>query len=336
MRFLASLVAPASVLCCALAPAFAWNDHGHMIIARLAYAQLSPAAKARADTLLAAHPQHALLLDKCPLETDKNLWVFMRAATWPDMVRDRANPLHKSDHHSPWHYINYPIDRDGVKGPTPDPAWKPGTDPANILQALAKCEGDLKDAALDDAAKGKALAWYLHLVGDLHQPLHATALFSAEYPEGDRGGNLMIVEHAGKVSRLHALWDGILGADEIGASVDAWAKQREANAAFAREALAPELTKIAYTDWAMESVELATSVAYSNGALKATKPAPNGTLPTAAPALPADYIEKGARVAEKRVVLAGHRLADKLGACLAPPVAASPPVVAPAPAPAPK
>lgn len=323
MRTLAWSCAPVVVVCAMPISAFAWNDFGHMAIARLAYAQLSPAAKAKADAILKAHPQYALLSENRPLEVDQNLWVFMRAATWPDMLRDRKNPLNKTEHHGPWHYVNYPINRDGVTGPTPDAAWTPGTDPANVLQALAKCEAELKDAKLDDASKAKALAWYLHLLGDLHQPLHSTAVFSKDYPTGDRGGNDMIVSNAGKVSRLHAIWDDMLG-DEPGALVEAWVKQREANATLSREALKGELTKATVAEWTQESVELAKRVVYADGKLQAAKPQSNNTLPTTAPALPVGYMDAARPVAEKRAVLAGARIADTLNAWLAGPVAATP------------
>jgi len=304
--------APIAVVCLVAAPAVAWNDFGHMLSARLAYAQLSPEARARLTAILKKHPQYEALADKCPLNTDKDLWVFMRAATWPDMLRTTTNPLHATDHHATWHYVNYPIDRDGVKGPTPDPVWKAGTDPANILQALQKCAAELKDEKLPDADKAKALCWYLHLVGDLHQPLHATALFSKDFPKGDRGGNSFIVDNGGRISRLHSIWDGILANDEIGANVDARAKQLEQAPEVSKDKLKPELAKTTYVQWAQESYELAKTAVYANGELKNAKPAGNDTLPTTAPALPAKYIEEGRKVGEKRIVLAGIRIAEGL------------------------
>lgn len=306
--------APAAIVFVATAPAVAWNDFGHMLSARLAYAHLTPEAKAKWNAVLKEHPQYEALADKCSLNTDKELWVFMRAATWPDMLRTRTNPLHATDHHPTWHYVNFPIERDGVKGPVPELEWKPGTDPANIVQALQKCEAELKDAKLPDADKAKALCWYLHLVGDLHQPLHATALFSKDYPKGDRGGNLFIVDNGGRISRLHSVWDDILANDEIGANVDARAKQLEAKPELAKNKLAAEFAKKSYEQWARESFELAKTAGYQSGKLKGEKPAANDTLPVTAPALPAKYIEEGKKVAEKRIVLAGHRIAAQVSA----------------------
>ena len=40
----------------------------------------------------------------------------------------------------------------------------------------------------DPAKRGIALSWLFHLIGDVHQPLHAVQLFTREYPKGDRSG----------------------------------------------------------------------------------------------------------------------------------------------------
>jgi len=40
-----------------------------------------------------------------------------------------------------------------------------------------------------DEEKEIYLTWLLHLIGDIHQPLHCTAVFSEQFPNGDKGGN---------------------------------------------------------------------------------------------------------------------------------------------------
>jgi hypothetical protein len=59
--------------------------------------------------------------------------------------------------------------------------------------------------------------WLFHLVGDIHQPLHTTQLFTVEYPTGDRGGNEICVRvtQTGQPMDLHRFWDGVItpGAD---------------------------------------------------------------------------------------------------------------------------
>jgi S1/P1 nuclease len=56
--------------------------------------------------------------------------------------------------------------------------------------------------------RGISLAWLFHLMGDIHQPLHAIQLFSREYPNGDRGGIEMCVRASfnGAPIELHRLW----------------------------------------------------------------------------------------------------------------------------------
>ncbi len=48
----------------------------------------------------------------------------------------------------------------------------------------------------------------VHMVGDIHQPLHTVSLFNASYPEGDRGGNSLTVYPEGlPKTNLHSYWD---------------------------------------------------------------------------------------------------------------------------------
>jgi hypothetical protein len=89
-------------------------------------------------------------------------------------------------HHnkSRWHYINFifiaPGEEDRVQRPdAPPERWIPGAEPDNILQALECCRVQLEGEGVSDADKAIALCWYLHLVGDVHQPLHTVALVVA-------------------------------------------------------------------------------------------------------------------------------------------------------------
>jgi hypothetical protein len=63
-----------------------------------------------------------------------------------------------------------------------------------------------------DSEKAYDLGWLLHLVGDLHQPLHVVNGISATIPDGDQGGNLVEIKGAtDDASELHAFWDEVLG-----------------------------------------------------------------------------------------------------------------------------
>src|SRR3954471_13871293 len=201
--------------------AFAWNSLGHKTVAEIAWRQLDPATRQSIVDTLRRHPRFdkdfSGRMDDKALAGDKAIedhWIFQQAATWPDIIRkqkelDRPN----------WHYIDIPFflnpsDRQAFAGrlpvniatefPTQVPSEK-----YNVLQALAYCEATLKGNA-GPANKAVAYCWLLHLVGDLHQPLHCTALFSVDhFPKGDKGGNEIPLRRG---KNLHSLWDGLLGA----------------------------------------------------------------------------------------------------------------------------
>ena len=74
----------------------------------------------------------------------------------------------------------------------------------------------------DEAEKGDALVFILHLLGDIMQPFHVTQLVSSEYPEGDKGGLLYDLQHSG-YRNLHLLSDNVGNAikkDEVGLDGD--------------------------------------------------------------------------------------------------------------------
>jgi hypothetical protein len=296
--------------------AWAWNDYGHELAAAIAWQEMTPEVRTRVTTILKAHPQYDLLSEKCPKGFDPNQYVFMRAATWPDMVRDRKNPLQQTEHKGPWHYVNIPIELGGTKGGVPSMDWKPGTNPENIVQAIAKCEADLKDPKVPDADKAKRLCWVEHLVGDIHQPLHAVSLFSPQFPppQGDQGGNLFFVSVSGSPEKLHALWDGMLGKSTDAAAIAARAKKLTADPAFSRKALAPKLADASPESWARDSAAIAKSEAYRNGDLKGAKGGKSPDQPgEVVPPLPDDYRTRAEKVSEPRIVLAGYRIANAVG-----------------------
>jgi S1/P1 Nuclease len=78
-----------------------------------------------------------------------------------------------------------------------------------------------------------------------------------------------------------------------------------------------QLTELANTDfesWAKESFEIATKIAYRNGGRIGTPKAgaTDCTMVATAPALPVGYVVSSSRIADRRMILAGYRLADLL------------------------
>lgn len=79
-----------------------------MVIAGIAYSELSTATKAKVNELLKAHPEYAHWKERFAGEgagMDLDTFVFLRASTWPDEIRRH----HSSYDHPLWHYIDYPL-----------------------------------------------------------------------------------------------------------------------------------------------------------------------------------------------------------------------------------
>jgi hypothetical protein len=158
-------------------PALAWGKTGHRVVAAIADTQLSGLARAHVREILGQGES----LDE--------------AANWPDEMRsDPAQFWQKTS--TPWHYVT-------VDGITYDHAPAEG----DALEALNHFKRVLQDPTADLADKQLALRFVIHIVGDLHQPLHVGKCC-------DRGGNDVKVTWFGKPTNLHAVWDSALVDDE--------------------------------------------------------------------------------------------------------------------------
>src|ERR1043165_1405564 len=204
-------------------PAFGWNHTGHMISAELAWRNLSASKRKVISNLLKQHPHYSLLLaTNIPPNVDTNEWVFLNAAVWPDMVRPgRDKPTEITKYHrSPWHYINIPyIAPSAASHISPSSFSIPQT---NILSALSNSLATLRDRNTPAAERAVSLCWVMHLVGDLHQPLHAATFLSDTFPQGDQGGNLIAVCDASQIPlNLHSFWDQLFGTGDTYDSITA-------------------------------------------------------------------------------------------------------------------
>jgi hypothetical protein len=96
-----------------LAPAAdAWNVHGHMLSAAIAYRELPPDPRAEIVQLLRQHP-HWVEREPAPIGLE-DVALFMHAARWSDDIRGQPTWDRPE-----WHYINVPLTRDGVNGAPP-------------------------------------------------------------------------------------------------------------------------------------------------------------------------------------------------------------------------
>jgi hypothetical protein len=291
-------------------PAPAWNKAGHMVsgaIAAAALRQDNPAAFSKVVELLKAHPQFgerwSKRLEDAP-DGDGDLMLFMLAARWPDDIRDNADY-----HHSRWHYINMPFKPEGQ----PDSVVAPPPDPDNIVRAFEQNLAIVSSPTASDDQKAIALCWIFHLVGDAHQPLHAVALYTTDYPRGDKGGNSIMIRAKpdAAVINLHKFWDDLIIGSENARQTRNRATELRLKKEFARECLT-ELSEKKFENWIkLESLKVAKEVAYRNGQMTGSPDAAK------APVLPDDYIPQAKAAAERRMVLAGYRLAEVLTAACA-------------------
>jgi hypothetical protein len=311
------VIALAILMWFAASPCRAWNGTGHELVAQIAYDTLSPATRSKIVDALKHHPrfQKDLMADLAPGE-DPDRAAFIRAATWPDMIRSRMNPMSMKEHHPQWHYVDYPYDLDGVDGTSVVEQWDGKSDPANLIQAMQKVRKELADPTTAKDRVAIDLCWVEHLCGDIHQPLHAVSEFSREFPNGDRGGNSQSIANPGDIIKdvptlnLHMFWDDIEGLSIDQAFIRQNADRIE------KEHPADQMNNaIAVTDvaaWAKESLALAKEKVYLDGKLPHIVRDPSGQGPDEAPALPADYESNAKSLADERIALGGYRLAATL------------------------
>lgn len=146
-----------------------------------------------------------------------------------------------------------------------------------------------------------------HLVGDVHQPLHTSTLFTVVFPEGDRGGTRFYIAEAEneRTKHLHSFWDGLVRSSQKFSSVRNRARGLLNRNDLQRQDFS-ELTETTFEGWAKESLALAKKDGYLMGQLEGSPDELDGAV------LPDDYKSRSEPIAIKRAVLAGYRLADLL------------------------
>ena len=163
----------------------------------------------------------------------------------------------------------------------------------------------LRSTAALDLDRARALRFVQHFVGDIHQPLHATSLYSNEFPppDGDQGGNYYLI--SGVAARnLHSLWDGGLGQWSSAPARPLTPAGNESiitaaaaiEAEFPSSTLQPELAVTDPFEWTRESYVVAVNFVYT------CPQASEGDVPQA-------YLDDGFVIAKRQVAIAGYRLA---------------------------
>lgn len=321
----------------AAAPAWAWNDAGHMVVARIAWLRLTEPQRQAVFTRMKAHPHfETSLISSRPEHATDAEWAFLHASTWSDHIRPpksmskdavAEHAKHKF-HRGVWHYVNYPYRAGQKESALPREALPNETNiVAQIEQSLDVLRGTTKHdpgavAGLSaEANEAVRFCWLFHLVGDLHQPMHAVALVDAKlFPEGDhgdQGGNLLAIRRSesDKPMRLHACWDGMLSSDSRFDSVCQLADELTHDPSLAPEKF-PELAEHRQVrDWAAESYLLAKTHIYRDGQFPHVRFEDVESRQVSAdkvPALSEQQFAQSHQLARRRVILAGYRLAEAL------------------------
>ena len=300
----AGLLAAWTALFCFASPGAAWNATGHRIIAAIAYQRLTPGTRMRVDEMIRRHPDYAALFTRnAPADPEgRARAAFIAASVWPDEIKGdprfwddtrldaQLTPLlpgfRDMARHTNWHYIDIPYTPDGA------PGVQPGE--PNALSALRRLLGEIggPDTYYD-------LPWLEHLAGDVHQPLHCVTRFLKSQPDGDTGGNAVLVSPG---RNLHALWDDLAGDDTSDAYVTRLAAELTA------ENPAPRQGGEDPERWVEEGFKVAQDDVYAFGLETGSRERPID--------LSQNYLHHARLVARERIALSGYRLAailnDKL------------------------
>ena len=241
-------------------PAFSWFDKGHRVVGLIAQAHLNTAARREIDKILAAN---TTLAD---------------ASVWPD---HEGRSIRDFD---PLHYVSIPEHAAGYDQARDCPERN------CMVEALTWFSAVVADKNAPIMTRRLALRFVAHLVGDMHQPLHAGRA-------ADRGGVDIRVSYREQSTNLHFFWDRELVELEPGNEEDI-AKRLTANLT--------EEERLQWQagdpkQWTNESLTLVQSHAYTTG--------PSGELSD-------DYVGKARPIVRTRLVQAGLRLAWLLNRAL--------------------
>lgn len=283
VRTLARLVAAASLTLSLLStPALAWGGRGHRLIGELAYARLTPEAKAMVDRLIALSPQQEGA-SLCPVAS------LADASTWADCVR--GNEIASYAYMSELHYVNR-----SVHAPAPTGSFCSAGN--CVTEAVRRAELVLADRGAPELVRLLALEQLAHFLEDMHQPLHVG-------DNGDRGGNDVAVLPLGdgRAHNLHSLWDGDLVVAAVGANGERIGLVRDLMAA--RGAQWQEQT---IEQWALEGWSISRDQGY---AMLPVPPGP-GQSPADGGQISSAYVENAAPIIREQLAKAAVRLAESI------------------------
>ena len=171
-----------------------WSKTGHRVIGAVAQKHLNRKARKTIEKILQGETLAEVSNYADAIKSDRNYGRF-----------------------SPWHYVNFPADARYLDS---EPAAE-----GDVVMGIEKCITILKDPGTSEEDAVFYLKMLVHLVGDLHQPMHVGKL-------EDKGGNDIQVQWFGRGSNLHRVWDANLIDDygmsytELAESLPRWDREK--------------------------------------------------------------------------------------------------------------
>jgi len=278
--------------------AVAWNALGHKLIAQIAYDNLDTATKKRCalynrtlmltarasgtrnNAVVVLRPNHFPDMQEFPANIFYKKLSFINSAVWLDTLYSKNLSSLKSLHYIdlPWHNIAKP-------------------NPINAVWAVRILRVRYLDSKIATTDKGIAVRMLLHIIGDLHQPMHTITQINHRYPQGDKGGNEFLLAKNPVANQLHAYWDRGGGILINWPSTNMAAIKRQAHILEHKYPCIINTQDLDPMHWAQESHALAAAIAYTKLSVRY----PDST-----------YQQLAQQISEKRIALAGCRLAAVL------------------------
>lgn len=308
----------------------AWDHPGHMTSAAIAFAEIEkqrPELIEKIGALLLAHPDMApfWVASGDARGKERARLMFIEAARWPDDAKwtpeDRPT----------WHSARWAIVADDAPPEAQAAAEaRGGKRRGQAIEAVVLAYAEVANPESAPADRARALSWMLHIMGDIHQPMHVSDLFSEQYPEGNPAATISYVaDPLGETTiPLHMLWDSnILRTTDL-ESIDRNTQeflQRYPRSSFPE--LAPPSGADVFEKWARESHQVAIDFAFGYGIDTVEDPNKDADPDTLvknmvkfvlegispvdeAPEVPPEYWEQLQEIAYRRITLAGYRIAD--------------------------
>jgi hypothetical protein len=317
---------PRAFLSCALflltQNTLAWDSVGHRLSASVTAHFIDASTKTVLLNILQQHPRYQQdFVEQMPTSVARSNaeqrfgWLLGQAAFWPDIARGLPKPERNKYNHPTWHYIDGAWLRDSATiqgnsyiGVQPlDEVIGKSTRAMlrehqvdNLILALDYNTAILANKQSSPEQRAISLCWVLHLIGDVHQPLHVGSLYSAHiFRNGDRGGNGIVTDKG----NLHSRWDRALCSDGINLSLKIILED---------STLTDRVTLQEDADWSLwmnESRQILLDSVYTQEMKTAIASSDRSGEKLPQFTLTRNYIMQMQETARQQLALAGHRLA---------------------------